>query len=153
MFDIGFWELLVIGVVGLLVIGPERLPGVARTIGLYVGKLQRFVAGVKTDIQQELDAGELRELLSQQDKQLKELQSLVNDTRSEVNQAAQQASDDIESATSKYHGIGTPLTAEESVATPPVDTAPQADSNDGGQPAAQPATAPVNAEDKVSKHA
>ncbi len=109
MFDIGFWELLVIGVVGLLVIGPERLPGVARTIGLYVGKMQRFVQGVKSDIRHELDAGELRDLISQQDKQLKELQSLVNDTRDEVQGSVREAASEIEEAGGKYAGIGTSL--------------------------------------------
>jgi len=109
MFDIGFWELAIIGVVGLLVIGPERLPGVARTIGLYVGKLQRFVQGVKSDIRHELDAGELRDLISQQDKQLKELQTLVNDTRDEVQGNVQEIGSELGEASGKYAGIGTSL--------------------------------------------
>ena len=60
MFDIGFTELLVIGVVALLVIGPERLPKVARTAGLLFGRFQRYVSSVKADIGREMDLDELR---------------------------------------------------------------------------------------------
>lgn len=55
MFDIGFWELVVVGVVGLLLVGPERLPGVAREAGLWVGRLRRFANNVKGDIRRELE--------------------------------------------------------------------------------------------------
>jgi sec-independent protein translocase protein TatB len=60
MFDIGFTELLVIGVVALLVIGPERLPKVARTAGHLFGRFQRYVSSVKADISHEMDLDELR---------------------------------------------------------------------------------------------
>jgi sec-independent protein translocase protein TatB len=59
MFDISFSELAVVGVVALIVIGPERLPKVARTAGHLFGRLQRYVATVKSDIQREMDASEL----------------------------------------------------------------------------------------------
>ncbi len=59
MFDISFSELAVVGVVALIVIGPERLPKVARTAGHMFGRLQRYVATVKSDIQREMDASEL----------------------------------------------------------------------------------------------
>lgn len=60
MFDVGFSELLVIGVVALIVIGPERLPKVARTAGLLLGRMQRYIAAVKSDISQEIQLDELR---------------------------------------------------------------------------------------------
>lgn len=60
MFDVGFSELLVIGVVALIVIGPERLPKVARTAGLLLGRMQRYVAAVKSDLSQEMQLDELR---------------------------------------------------------------------------------------------
>ncbi len=60
MFDIGFTELLVIGVVALVVIGPERLPRVARTAGHLYGRMQRYVASVKSDISHEMELDELR---------------------------------------------------------------------------------------------
>ena len=60
MFEVGFWELALIGVVALLVVGPDKLPSLARTVGLYVGKIRRMVAQVKDDIEREVQADELR---------------------------------------------------------------------------------------------
>ena len=65
MFDVSFTELLVIGVVALVVIGPERLPKVARTLGHLVGRAQRYVSDVKSDIQREVELDELRKLKDQ----------------------------------------------------------------------------------------
>jgi sec-independent protein translocase protein TatB len=62
MFDIGFSELLLIGVVALIVIGPERLPRVARTLGHLAGRMQRYVADVKADINREIEFEELRKM-------------------------------------------------------------------------------------------
>ena len=60
MFDIGFSELFIIGIVALIVIGPERLPKVARTAGHLYGRMQRYVSSVKADISQEIQMDELR---------------------------------------------------------------------------------------------
>jgi sec-independent protein translocase protein TatB len=60
MFDISFTEILVIGVVALVVLGPERLPGVARTLGHLFGRAQRYVNDVKNDIQREMELEELK---------------------------------------------------------------------------------------------
>jgi len=88
MFDIGFWELLLIGIVALVVVGPERLPEVARTAGVYIAKLRRFVAGVKSDINAELETGELKQLLGDQRDQIRELKDIVDDTRREMESSA-----------------------------------------------------------------
>ncbi len=66
MFDIGFSELVLIAIVALLVIGPDRLPKVARTAGLWVGKMRGFVSSVKADIDHELAADELKKILKEQ---------------------------------------------------------------------------------------
>ena len=66
MFDIGFWEVIFIAVITLLVVGPERLPRVARTAGLWVGKIRGFVVSVKADIDKELAADELKRTLQKQ---------------------------------------------------------------------------------------
>ncbi len=67
MFDIGFWELGIIAVVALLVIGPERLPGVARSAGKWIGAAKRFVGTVQNDINAEVGkADELKRLLEEQ---------------------------------------------------------------------------------------
>lgn len=77
MFDIGFSELLVIGVVALVVIGPERLPGVARTLGHLLGRAQRYVNDVKADINREMQLDELKKLQSQVTDSARELESSV----------------------------------------------------------------------------
>jgi len=62
MFDVGFSELIVIALVALIVIGPERLPRVARTLGALLGRAQRYVNDVKADIQREVDLEELKNI-------------------------------------------------------------------------------------------
>ena len=93
MFDIGLWEVSLILLVGLLVIGPDRLPTVARTVGLYVGKLQRFIAGAKSDFRSELESGELRKLIGDQEEQIRELKNIVSDAQREVNDTTQAVSE------------------------------------------------------------
>ena len=66
MFDISFWELAMIGVVALIVVGPERLPGLARTTGRWLGKARRMVAEVKAEVDRELQLDELKQSLRQQ---------------------------------------------------------------------------------------
>lgn len=65
MFDVGFSEMMVIAVVALVVIGPERLPRVARTLGFWFGRLQRYVNDVKADINREVELEDLRKFKSQ----------------------------------------------------------------------------------------
>ena len=92
MFDIGFSELLVIGIVALIVIGPQKLPGVARTVGHLLGRLQRYVADVKADINREIELEELRKMRDSMQKAASEMQSSVdaelNKTATDLNQAA-----------------------------------------------------------------
>jgi len=78
MFDIGFWEIIFILVITLLVVGPENLPKVARTAGLWVGKMRSFVASVKADIDQELAAEELKKTLARQ-ASVPELEELIDE--------------------------------------------------------------------------
>lgn len=65
MFDVSFTELIVIGIVALVVIGPERLPGVARTLGHLLGRAQRYVNDVKADINREIQLDELKKMQNQ----------------------------------------------------------------------------------------
>ena len=83
MFDIGFWELTIIGVVALLVIGPERLPRVARTTGLWLGRARRFVSSVKADIDREIAADELKKALAKQAESTG-LYDIVEDTKQTI---------------------------------------------------------------------
>ena len=84
MFDMGFTEMMLIGIVALIVIGPERLPGVARTAGKYFGRLKRFVTSVKADVEQELRADELREILAKQQRELDSLRDTISDAGREL---------------------------------------------------------------------
>ncbi len=78
MFDIGFSELLLIGVVALIVIGPERLPGVARTVGHLFGRMQRYVNDVKADIQREVELDELKKLRESVEQSAREIEQSVS---------------------------------------------------------------------------
>ncbi|QGZ29421.1 Sec-independent protein translocase protein TatB [Stutzerimonas stutzeri] len=63
MFDIGFTELLLIGLVALFVLGPERLPGAVRTAGLWIGRAKRSFANIKSEVEREIGADEIRRQL------------------------------------------------------------------------------------------
>lgn len=80
MFDVGLLELMLIGIVALLVVGPERLPKLARTAGMWLGRGRRFIGSVKDDIDRELKADELRSILEKQ-KQNNPLHEIVGDTK------------------------------------------------------------------------
>ena len=106
MFDLGFTEMMLIGIVALIVIGPERLPGVARTAGKYFGRLKRFMTTVKADVEQELRADELREILSKQQQELNSLKNTINEAGKEIeqeaaalNEAGEEMAHDLESST------------------------------------------------------
>ena len=85
MFDIGFWELSLIGIVALLVIGPERLPAVARTVGKWVGKANRFVASVKDDISKELKDEDLKRILQEQQNLADEYKKAASSMNASIN--------------------------------------------------------------------
>ncbi|MGD9389175.1 MAG: Sec-independent protein translocase protein TatB, partial [Thioalkalispiraceae bacterium] len=90
MFDIGFWELAIIGVVALLVIGPERLPDVARTTGRWVGRIRRFIVNVKADIDKEIQQEELKKAL-ERDAGLDEIKQIMNTDRFTIEEEDEQA--------------------------------------------------------------
>lgn len=77
MFDIGFSEMGIIAVVALIVLGPERLPKVARQAGQWVSKLQRYVSDVKADINRQMELDELRRMQSEVQKAASGIESAV----------------------------------------------------------------------------
>ncbi|MCZ6579308.1 MAG: Sec-independent protein translocase protein TatB [Gammaproteobacteria bacterium] len=85
MFDMGFTEMMLIGIVALVVIGPERLPGVARTAGKYFTRLRNFMMDVRADVESELKADELREMLKKQQEELRSLKDVVSDVGKDLN--------------------------------------------------------------------
>ncbi|MDT8283450.1 MAG: Sec-independent protein translocase protein TatB [Gammaproteobacteria bacterium] len=92
MFDIGFWEILLILVLALVVIGPERLPGAARQAGLFVGKARRYIEGVRSEVESELDVGEFKRMLHNQEIQINELQQKLKAGVDEVQEIVPYAS-------------------------------------------------------------
>lgn len=89
MFDIGFFELILIAIVALFVIGPERLPHVARSVGLWIGKMRGFVSSVKSDIDQELKAEELKRIIKQHADSTG-VHEIIEETKSATNDVKEQ---------------------------------------------------------------
>jgi len=102
MFDIGFSELFIIMLVGLLVIGPERLPKVARTVGAMIGRLQRYVNDVKADINREVELEELRKMKTEFEQAARSVGQSVSDelrqTESDLNRSIAPPESPTESA-------------------------------------------------------
>jgi sec-independent protein translocase protein TatB len=117
MFDIGFTELMVIGVVALIVIGPERLPGVARTIGHLAGRLQRYVADVKADIGREMEFDELRKMRDSMKEAATEVETTVRSelskTEQDLNKTVADAVADKPAATEELPAPDKPAEADE----------------------------------------
>ena len=70
MFDFGFWEIAIIGIITLIVVGPEKMPAIARKAGLYFGKLNRFFNKVKSDINEELRMDEIKDEMSMDEEKI-----------------------------------------------------------------------------------
>ena len=135
MFDIGFSEMIVIAIVALVVIGPERLPKVARTAGHMLGRLQRYVNDVKSDINREIQLEELKKLQSELQESARSVeQSLtteMNAARQAVSQTAQALSDDLQ-----------PMAALEQPAAPAAPPSPATNALPPASAAAVPAANP-----------
>jgi len=86
MFDVGFSEIMLTALVALLVIGPERLPKVARTIGFWTGRARRFVNQVKEDIDREIKAEELKRVMQEQAKSTG-IHEIIEETRDTIDDA------------------------------------------------------------------
>ena len=93
MFDFSFWELAIVLVVALLVVGPDKLPALAAKIGRWVGKGKRMMVSVRSDIENELKAAELKEMLDKQQSEISQLRNILNDTQTDTQQEIQKALD------------------------------------------------------------
>jgi sec-independent protein translocase protein TatB len=96
MFDFGFSKLLLLSIVALVVIGPERLPKVARTLGHLYGRLQRYVTQVKSDIHREMDAADLGSVKSEFESAARSFQTEVESGVRDVDQQMREAQESIE---------------------------------------------------------
>lgn len=107
MFDVSFTELLVIGVVALVVIGPERLPKVARTVGHLVGRAQRYVNDVKSDIQREVELDDLRKLKDQMQDAAQTVKSSFSETEASLRKPLESFEQDTMAALNEAKSLDT----------------------------------------------
>lgn len=97
MIDLGLSKLALIGVVALVVIGPERLPRVARTVGALVGRAQRYVSSVKAEVSREIELEELRKMRSEFEDAARNVEQTIHQNVSEQTKAVNQAFEGIDS--------------------------------------------------------
>ena len=125
MFDINFSELLLIGIVALVVIGPERLPKVARTMGLLFGRVQRYTAEIKADINNQLKLDELRKIEA-------EMRAKAQNAEHVIIEETQHAQQELKAAAEMAVPLpGAPAestAAQPEAASPPADVPPAAQS-------------------------
>ena len=128
MFDIGFAELLLIGVVGLLVVGPEQLPGAVRTVLAWVNRFRRSFDQIRTEVRRELHNDEIMQKLNAESRQLEQQ---VRDTTQSVEQEIQalgnEASDSLQGASNTSNSVPSPLSASSSATSPTATSAAEAD--------------------------
>ena len=120
MFDVGFWELAIIAVIALLVIGPERLPKAARTAGLWVGRARRMVTDVKADIDREIREGDLAEL-KKAGEELKKTQSAVESAGAQIIEDSElgelkKTGEELKAARGEFEAVGEELKTAKSEA-------------------------------------
>jgi sec-independent protein translocase protein TatB len=130
MFDVGFWELMLVGVVALLVLGPERLPEVARTAGRWIGAARRMAATFKADIDREIRAEELKKILAKQT-EFKGAYEVLEETRQGLQSAVDQLNAPVDAP-----GPSAPVTPPGHA--PALSAGPAGDTASG--PAREPAT-------------
>ena len=106
MFDIGFSEMMVIAIIALVVIGPEKLPRMARTIGILAGRLQRYVSDVKADISREMELDELRKMRDSMQQAASNFESSV---QSEVDKANAAVSTEVAKVEGELNAAATSL--------------------------------------------
>jgi sec-independent protein translocase protein TatB len=138
MFDIGFSELVVVALVALIVIGPERLPRVARTVGALLGRAQRYVNDVKSDIQREVDLDEFKNIRSTFQDAARSVEQSVNQAGKELQEAGDSLNQSVSGAAQARHESAQqpPAAGETPAASPQLDLGLE------NKPAADPATLP-----------
>jgi sec-independent protein translocase protein TatB len=131
VFDIGFAELLLIAVVGLLVVGPEQLPDAVRTILAWVNRFRRSFDQIRTEVRRELHNDEIMQELKAESHQLKQqVRETTQSVEQEIQALGNQASDSLQGASNTADSVPSPPPASSS-ATPPTATS-AAEADDSG---------------------
>lgn len=125
MFDISFGEIVLISLVALVVLGPERLPKVARTAGHLLGRLQRYVSDVKADINREVQLDELKKLQQQMAHSAREMEASVSSEMRTLEASLQQTADETVQGLREVEtaALASPAASEEAAPSEPVDVA------------------------------
>jgi sec-independent protein translocase protein TatB len=137
LFDIGFWELSLIMVIILIVVGPERLPKMARTAGLWIAKVRRMVSDVKADVERELRAEELRGnldkgALDDLKRAASEVRSIGRDLHRDVGESARSSTTPTPRLTNATPSSQESGIARDAAATPERETAEPESAGRGG---------------------
>ena len=135
MFDVSLTELMVIGVVALIVIGPERLPKVARTVGHLLGRAQRYVNDVKSDIQREIELDELRKFKSEMETAAQDVHQSLNDTHNALQEPVQQFRAELDEVAREASGKPALTAGAETTAPADPHAAPANTAGTGAAPA------------------
>jgi sec-independent protein translocase protein TatB len=121
MIDLGFDKLALIGAVALIVIGPEKLPRVARTVGHLIGKAQRYVSDVKAEVNRSIELDELRKMKTEFETAASNVEQSVSD---EFRQASGELQKGWSESTGTYEGIG-PVGGADPLTPPPAYKPPK----------------------------
>ena len=128
MFDIGFAELLLIGVVGLLVVGPEQLPGAVRTVLAWVNRFRRSFDQIRTEVRRELHNDEVMQKLKADSRQLEQqVRDPTQSVEQEIQALGNEASDSLQGASNTSNSLPSPLSASSSATSPTATSAAEAD--------------------------
>ena len=130
MFDIGFAELLLIGVVGLLVVGPEQLPGAVRTVLAWVNRFRRSFDQIRTEVRRELHNDEVLQKLKAESQQLEQqVRDSAHSVEQEIQAIGNEASESIQGASS----------TTDSLSSPSATSAAEANADESGDTSSKPA--------------
>ncbi|HEX4333621.1 MAG TPA: Sec-independent protein translocase protein TatB [Usitatibacter sp.] len=124
MFDFGFSKLFILAVIALVVIGPERLPRVARTLGHLYGRLQRYVTQVKSDIHREMENADLGKMKTEFESAARSFQSTVETGMQDVDREVRDAQASVERALDVHPPAANEAAANEAPAAPAPETPP-----------------------------
>lgn len=149
MFSIGFLEILVVGIVALVVLGPEKLPGTIRTVSLWVGRLRRSFNSIKSDIEKEIGADEIRRQLRNEEimEKFRHTQSTVQNSISSITKEADTIRKNVE-----LEAQAASMSSKAAASTPAVTSAPPepAATAPAGNPAPEAAAPPATADSTKS---
>ena len=128
MFDIGFSELVVIALVALIVIGPERLPRVARTVGALLGRFQRYVNDVKSEVRREMEIEDLQKFQAQLTEQVRDVEQSIHKELRSAEDVARSAVADVNQA------VQAPVDEAASTVKTSLEALPASESNNSAKP-------------------